>query len=162
MTSSRWADPLVPRHKSLSLSLYKWERERERKLLTKIRDDGGNVLYDKDPLTKEVNVLWVQTQEMRNHVALCKPRTFECDTTFGTQSQGYKLHVQCYHSNHTDMWEVAGHPAVGHFKYRQFWLKEISLIGWMGGTEINKRGKYWVNGGDIFINRNRIFENKLI
>ena len=41
-------------------------------------------------------------------MALCKPRTFECDTTFGTQSQGYKLHVQCYHSNHTDMWEVAG------------------------------------------------------
>ena len=44
------------------------------------------------------------------------------------------------------------HPAVGHFKYRQFWLKEISLIGWMGGTEINKHGKYWVNGGDIFEN----------
>ena len=49
-----------------------------------------------------------ETQEMRKHVALCKPRTFECDTTFGTKSQGSKLHIQCYHSNHTDMWEVAG------------------------------------------------------
>ena len=38
-------------------------------VLTKIRDDGGNVLYDKNPLTKEVNVLWVQTQEMRKHVS---------------------------------------------------------------------------------------------
>ena len=51
-----------------------------------------------------------------------KPRLFQCDTTFGeiiyfdifkcnfsgTQKEGYKLHVVIYHSNTTDMWEVAG------------------------------------------------------
>ena len=65
-------------------------------------------MLDKDPVTKNVDVLWLQTRDMRQNISKSKPRTFETDTTFGTQKEGYKLYVPCYHSNETDKWEVAG------------------------------------------------------
>ena len=71
------------------------------KVLSEIRDDGGTVMYDKDPQTKNVDVLWLQTKEMRKKVSETKLRTFETDTTFGTQKEGYKLYIPLYHSNET-------------------------------------------------------------
>ena len=37
-----------------------------------------------------------------------RPRVYQNDITFGTQKEGYKLHIPIYHSNTTDMWEIAG------------------------------------------------------
>ena len=76
--------------------------------LGNIRDNGGDVRYLKEQGTNNVDVLWVQTRDMRSHLTKCKPQVFECDTTFGTQVEGYKLYIPLFHSNHTDKWEVAG------------------------------------------------------
>ena len=45
-----------------------------------MRDGGGDVRYKKD--TNNVDVLWIQTNDMRKQVTL-----FECDTAFGTQNE---------------------------------------------------------------------------
>ena len=73
-----------------------------------IRDNGGDVRYLKEQGTNNVDVLWIQTRDMRSQLEKCKPQVFECDTTFGTQVEGYKLYIPTFHSNHTDKWEVAG------------------------------------------------------
>ena len=56
------------------------------KILGDIKDNGGDVRYRKEENTNNVEVLWVQTKEMRSQLAQSKPLVFECDTTFGTQS----------------------------------------------------------------------------
>ena len=76
--------------------------------LGEMRDGGGDVRYKKEKDTNNVDVLWIQTKDMRKQLALTKPHVFECDTTFGTQNEGYKLYVPVFHSKLTNMWEVAG------------------------------------------------------
>ena len=76
--------------------------------LSDIIDKGGEVRYKKEKGSNNVEVLWIQTQDMRKQLALTKPHLFECDTTFGTQNEGYKLYVPVFHSKLTNMWEVAG------------------------------------------------------
>ena len=58
-----------------SLTHSKGSRRREtlkmpavEKVLSEIRDDGGTVMYDKDPQTKNVDVLWLQTKKMSKKV----------------------------------------------------------------------------------------------
>ena len=77
-------------------------------VLGDIRDAGGDVRYRKEDETNNVDVLWIQTREMKNMLARCKPQVFECDTTFGTQSEGYKLFIPLFHSNFSAKWEVGG------------------------------------------------------
>ena len=51
-----------------------------------IKDKGGDVRYKKQSKSDNVEVLWVQTKDMKDQlVSLSAPRVFECDTTFGTQ-----------------------------------------------------------------------------
>ena len=73
-----------------------------------IEDNGGDVRYLKESGSHNVDVLWIQTRDMRSQLCQTKPQVFECDTTFGTQVEGYKLYIPLFHSNHSDMWEVAG------------------------------------------------------
>ena len=53
---------------------------------TPIIDKGGEVRYKKEKGSNNVEVLWIQTQDMRKQLALTKPHLFECDTTFGTRN----------------------------------------------------------------------------
>ena len=59
--------------------------------LGQIRDGGGEVRYKKEEGSDNVDVLWVQTKDMKDQLKQTKPLVFECDTTFGTQTEGYKL-----------------------------------------------------------------------
>ena len=77
-------------------------------VLGDIRDAGGDVRYKKEDDTNKVDVLWIQTKEMKSMLSRCKPLVFECDTTFGTQSEGYKLFIPLFHSNISSKWEVGG------------------------------------------------------
>ena len=54
-------------------------------ILGDIRDNGGDVRYMKEENTNNVEVLCVQSKEMRKQLTESKPFVFECDTTFGTQ-----------------------------------------------------------------------------
>ena len=76
--------------------------------LGEIRDGGGEVRYKKEKKNDNVDVLWVQTKDMKNQLSRTKPQVFECDTTFGTQAEGYKLYIPVFHSKFSDKWEVAG------------------------------------------------------
>ena len=78
------------------------------KVLGDIRDAGGDVMYRKESNTNNVDILWIQTKDMKNMLAKCRPLVFECDTTFNTQSEGYKLFIPTFHSNITDKWEIGG------------------------------------------------------
>ena len=73
-----------------------------------IVDAGGEVKYKKETGNDNVDVLWVQTKDMKAQLVQNKPHVFECDTTFGTQAEGYKLYIPVFHSNFTNKWEVAG------------------------------------------------------
>ena len=45
------------------------------------------------------------------------------------------------------IYNVNTSPRVGTFKYRHFWLKEISFIGWMGGQKSSNMGNIgWMRG----------------
>ena len=70
-------------------------------ILGDIRDNGGDVRYKKEENTNNVEVLCVQSKEMRKQLTESKPFVFECDTTFGTQAEGYKLYIPVYYSNFT-------------------------------------------------------------
>ena len=50
-----------------------------------ITDNGGDVRYKKQSNTDNVEVLWIQTKDMKSQLSRSAPRVFECDTTFGTQ-----------------------------------------------------------------------------
>ena len=78
------------------------------RILGDIKDNVGDVRYRKEENTNNVEVLWVQTKEMRSQLAQSKPLVFECDTTFGTQMEGYKLYIPVLFSNFTAKWEVSG------------------------------------------------------
>ena len=53
--------------------------------LGEIKDNGGDVRYKKQSNTDNVEVLWIQTKDMKSQLSRSAPRVFECDTTFGTQ-----------------------------------------------------------------------------
>ena len=75
-------------------------------ILGNIQDNGGNVSYSRDE-NNCVDVLMIQTHDMVDLLKRENPRVYKSDTTFGTSKEGYKLHVLIYHSNTTDMWEIA-------------------------------------------------------
>ena len=50
----------------------------------------------------------IETKEMRQHLDRIKPFMFQCDTTFGTSIEGYKLYIPVYYSNITARWEISG------------------------------------------------------
>ena len=77
-------------------------------VLGELRDEGGDVRYKKEDGGNNVDVLWIHTREMKDMLSRCKPLVFECDTTFGTQSEGYKLFIPLFHSNISSKWEIAG------------------------------------------------------
>ena len=68
------------------------------KHLDEVRRNGGTVLVDKDKKTVYVNAMIVQTKEMKEMLSRVKPTVLENDTTFGTNSQGYKFFVPVYHN----------------------------------------------------------------
>ena len=72
--------------------------------LNDIIQDGGTVRYKKKDGSDDVNVLTVQTSDMRTHLGTCTPTLFQADTSFGTQSEGYKLYIMVYYSNFTGKW----------------------------------------------------------
>jgi hypothetical protein len=51
--------------------------------LGEIKDKGVDVRYKKQSNTDNVEVLWVQTKDMKLQLSRSAPRVFECDTTFG-------------------------------------------------------------------------------
>ena len=53
--------------------------------LGELVDNGGEVRYKKQNNNDNVEVIWVQTRDMRSQLSKSSPRVFECDTTFGTQ-----------------------------------------------------------------------------
>ena len=69
---------------------------------------GGNIKYQKESGTDNVNCLWLQTRDMKEQLSKSKPHIFETDTTFNTQSEGYKLFIPVYKCHETDRWEIAG------------------------------------------------------
>ena len=72
------------------------------KHLDEVRRNGGTVLVDKDKKTGYVNAMLVQTKEITDMLSRVKPTVFENDTTFGTNSQGYKLFVPVNHNTRQD------------------------------------------------------------
>ena len=76
--------------------------------LESVREEGGAVNYKKAEGSNNVDVLWLQTKDMREHLQRIQPTVFQCDTTFGTSVEGYKLYIPVYHSNITARWEVSG------------------------------------------------------
>ena len=58
-------------------------------VLGDIREYGGEVKYTKADGSDNVDVLWVQTKDMRDHLQIIKPHIFKCDTTFETSSEDY-------------------------------------------------------------------------
>ena len=46
------------------------------KVLGDIRDAGGDVMYRKESNTNNVDVLWIQTKDMKNMLAKCRPLVF--------------------------------------------------------------------------------------
>ena len=75
--------------------------------LAEIVDKGGEVLYTKKDRTNNVETMLVQTEEQKKHLLKCKPTLFQSDTTFGTQSEKFKMYVLVYLSQYTGMWEVS-------------------------------------------------------
>ena len=45
---------------------------------------------------------------MKNQLLQTNPLVFECDTTFGTLAEGYKLYLPAFHSKFTNKWEIGG------------------------------------------------------
>ena len=59
--------------------------------LAEIVDKGGEVRYTKKDRTNNVETMLVQTEEQKKHLLKGKPTLFQSDTTFGTQSEKFKL-----------------------------------------------------------------------
>lgn len=59
--------------------------------LAEIVDKEGEVQYTKKEGTNIVETLLVQTKEQKKHLLKCKPTLFQSDTTFGTQSEKFKM-----------------------------------------------------------------------
>ena len=60
-------------------------------ILGSYREEGGYVFYSKAEGSDNVDVLFIQTREMIEHLGKNYPNVCQCDTTFGTSSEGYKL-----------------------------------------------------------------------
>merc|ERR1719319_1252403 len=61
--------------------------------LAEIISEGGCVRWDKDPESGYINVLFIQTNQMKSTLADSKPTVLQCDTTFNTCEEGYKLFI---------------------------------------------------------------------
>ena len=68
----------------------------------------GKLGRKKEEGNDNVDVLWVQTKDMKNQLLQTNPLVFECDTTFGTLAEGYKLYLPAFHSKFTNKWEIGG------------------------------------------------------
>lgn len=58
--------------------------------LADIIREGGNVRWSKDKDTGYINVLFIQTEQMKSSMASSKPTVFQADSTFNTNAEGYK------------------------------------------------------------------------
>ena len=76
--------------------------------LEEVINSGGDVRYRKQAGNDNVEGLWIQTKEMRDQLKGYAPLLFKCDTTFGTQMEGYKLYIPVFFSNFTGRWEISG------------------------------------------------------
>ena len=68
-------------------------------VLADIVNAGGFVRYHRDSVTNCIDVLYIQTADMREMLKNEKPNLFENDTTFNTQQEKYKLFGSVYFSN---------------------------------------------------------------
>ena len=75
--------------------------------LAEVVDKGGEVQYTKKDETNNVDTMLVQTEEQKKHLLKGKPTLFQSATTFGTQSEKFKMYVLVYLSQYTGMWEVS-------------------------------------------------------
>ena len=50
--------------------------ETAEKVLGDIRDAGGDVMYSKESNNNNVDVLWIQTKDMKNMLTKCRPLVF--------------------------------------------------------------------------------------
>ena len=73
--------------------------------MTKIIAEGGDVQWHKN-LKGEVEILWVQTKQMRDMTNSSKPKTFQLDTTFGTNAEGRKICIYCKLSTYLIMHNI--------------------------------------------------------
>ena len=109
--SSRTGDNYKP--KDISNLLAKLKKENKdgttfERDLESVRSKGGEVRIEKDSDSGYATVIWVQTNHMKIALSSIKPKVFQCDTTFSTNSQGYKLFTEIYHNPVTDKSEIAG------------------------------------------------------
>ena len=88
------------------LSEKETDKPTHEKILGEIQDNGGCIRYSRGS-DDSVDVLMIQTKDMVERINSESPRLFQCDTTFGTSKQHYKLYTIIYHSNVTDKWEIA-------------------------------------------------------
>ena len=68
--------------------------------LEEIRDEGGEVKWNIDKDSGFMDVLFILTKAMKEQVLRVKPTVFQCDTTFNTNSQGFKLFIPVYQYPH--------------------------------------------------------------
>ena len=87
-------------------------------------EDGGN-LFDQKQRGQNVDVLFIQTKEMVEHLGKVNLNVFQCDTTFTTSSEG-KLYIQVNYSNFTAKWKRK-------FKLGRIFSGHLSLI-WLVQT----------------------------
>ena len=78
------------------------------RVLESVRSSGGEVRIEKDKDSGYATVIWIQTNQMKKALSVTKPQVFQCDTTFSTNRQGYKLFTEVYHNPVTDKSEIAG------------------------------------------------------
>ena len=64
--------------------------------LDEIVNEGGDVQFNIDQEHGFVNVLWVQTKEMKSQISRVKPSVFQSDTTFNKNKEGYKLLIPVF------------------------------------------------------------------
>ena len=75
--------------------------------LKEIEENGGTVEKWEDEHGR-IDVLFIQLGEWQVDIVKTRPSLFQLDTTFGTNKEGYKLHVPIYKSRLTGRYEAAG------------------------------------------------------
>lgn len=93
--------------KNVSNLIAKLKKEEEvcpvEEILGSYWEEGGNV-FDQKQRGQNVDVLFIQTKEMVEHLGKVNLNVFQCDTTFTTSSEG-KLYIQVNYSNFTAKWK---------------------------------------------------------
>ena len=82
--------------------------------LNVVVSQGGDCQIYRDPNSNIVDVIFIQTKKMKEELFDNKPHVFECDTTFNTNIEKYKLWISAYRNFKTDMFEIAGIILLSH------------------------------------------------